>query len=387
MARKPGYIVSLLGICIVTAVFRLTGEHINPTTVALGFLLLVLIVATRWGAAPAIFAAILSVLSLNFFFLPPIGTLTIADPDNWIALGAFLFTAITAGQLSANAKRRAEEAETGWHENERLYKELQEAFERASYVEALRQSEKLKASLLDAVTHNFRTPLTSIKASVTILLEDLQSQIRDSASLDREGRQEMLEVINEETDRLNRLVEGLIDIARIETGEMQLRFREEQIEEIIQTAIEMAQPIIRHHRIEVSIKENMPLMRVDARAMTEVLYTLLENAAKYSAPSTRIRINASCQDSDLLLSIEDEGKGISVELRERVFDKFFRAMRDGDMNADNPPGTGMGLTIARGIIEAHHGKIWIEDATYQKGTKVVLTIPIEEKLNVQMAQL
>src|SRR5689334_18180547 len=203
MARKPGYIVSLLGICLVTAVFRLTGEHINPTTVALGFLLLVLVVATRWGAAPAIFAAILSVLFLNFFFLPPVGTLTIADPDNWIALGAFLFTAIIAGQLSANAKRRAEEAETGWHENERLYKELQEAFERASYVEALRQSEKLKAALLDAVTHNFRTPLTSIKASVTILLEDLQSQISASSSLDQEGRQEMLEVINEEADRLN----------------------------------------------------------------------------------------------------------------------------------------------------------------------------------------
>lgn len=387
MARKPGYIVSLLGICFVTAVFRLTGEHINPTTVALGFLLLVLVVATRWGAAPAIFAAVLSVLFLNFFFLPPVGTLTIADPDNWIALGAFLFTAIIAGQLSANAKRRAEEAESGWHENERLYKELQEAFERASYVEALRQSEKLKASLLDAVTHNFRTPLTSIKASVTILLEDLQSQISDSSSLDREGRQEMLEVINEEADRLNRLVEGLIEIARIETGEMQLRFREEQIEEILQTAIDTAHPIIRHHRIEVSIKEDMPMIRVDARALTEVLYTLLENAAKYSSPASRIRITASRQDNSLLLSIEDEGKGIPVGLRERVFDKFFRAMRDGDTNADNTPGTGMGLTIARGIIEAHRGKIWIEDAANQKGTKVVLMIPIEEKLNVQMAQL
>lgn len=387
MARKPGYIISLLGICIVTAVFRLTGEHINPTTVALGFLLLVLVVATRWGAAPAIFAAILSVLFLNFFFLPPVGTFTISDPDNWIALGAFLFTAVIAGQLSANAKRRAEEAETGWHENERLYKELQEAFERASYVEALRQSEKLKAALLDAVTHNFRTPLTSIKASVTILLEDLQSQISDSSSLDREGRQEMMEVINEEADRLNRLVEGLIEIARIETGEMQLRFREEQIEEVIQTAVDMAHPIIRHHRIELSIKENLPLIRVDARAMTEVLYTLLENAAKYSSPSTRIRIAASHQDNSLLISIEDEGKGIPSELRERVFDKFFRAMRDGDTNANNPPGTGMGLTIARGIIEAHKGKIWIEDATNRQGTKVVLTIPIEEKLNVQMAQL
>ena len=388
MANKKGYIVSLLGISTITALFRLTGEHSNPTTVSLGFLLIVLVVATRWGAPPAIFAALLSVLFLNFFFLPPIGTFTISDPDNWIALGAFLFTAISAGQLSANAKRRAEEAEAGWHENEKLYKELQAAFERASYVEALRQSEKLKSALLDAVTHNFRTPLTSIKASVTILLEDLQLEINDSSSLDTEGRLEMLEVINEEADRLNRLVEGLIEIARIETGAMQLRFREEQIEEIIHTAIEMAQPVIRNHRINVIINESNPLLIVDARAMTEVIYTLIENAAKYSPPGTLIKISASQKDENLVVTIEDEGKGIPVELRERVFDKFFRAMRDGDTSSDNPPGTGMGLTIARGIVEAHEGRIWIEDAVSTKGTKVVLALPIAKgKVRVQSWQL
>src|SRR5262245_58395377 len=169
MARKAGYIASLLGISTVTALFRVTGEHINPTTVALGFLLLVLVVATRWGASPAIFAAILSVLFLNFFFLPPVGTFSIADPDNWIALGAFLITAMTVGQLSARAKRRAEEAEAGRREIERLYQALQAAFARASYAEALQQSERLKSALLDAVTHDLRTPLTSIKAAVTTL--------------------------------------------------------------------------------------------------------------------------------------------------------------------------------------------------------------------------
>ena len=116
--------------------------------------------------------------------------------------------------------------------------------------------------------------------------------------------------------------------------------------------------------------------------------TLIENAAKYSPPATLIRITANQKDENLIVTIEDEGKGIPVELRERVFDKFFRAMRDGDTSSDNPPGTGMGLTIARGIVEAHQGRIWVEDAEDTKGTKVVLALPIaRDKVRVQRSQL
>jgi len=127
-------------------------------------------------------------LCFNFFFLPPVGALTIADPQNWTALGAFLITAITVGQLSARARRRAEEAEAKQREIERLYRELQEAFERASAAEALRRGEQLKTALLDAVTHDLRTPLTAIKVSATSLLDE------SSAGTDPEGRREMLEV-------------------------------------------------------------------------------------------------------------------------------------------------------------------------------------------------
>src|SRR6185503_11253463 len=174
--------VAVLGILIVTAVLRLLGNHINATTVALAMLLVVLFVATLWGARPAVFASLLGMLCFNFFFLPPLGTLTIAAPDNWVALAAFLVTAITAGQLSARVKRRAEEAEAGRLEIERLYEELQSAFERASHAEALRQSERLKSALLDAVTHDLRTPLTSIKASVTTLIDELKSKQGDDNS-------------------------------------------------------------------------------------------------------------------------------------------------------------------------------------------------------------
>ena len=166
--RWTGYIVAVLGPAIVTSGLKLFSEHINSTTVALGLLLVVLFVATGWGSGPAVVSSLLGVVCINFFFLPPVGRLTIDDPDNWIALFAFLVTAITAGQLSANAKRRAEEADQGRGEIERLYKELQEAFESASHAKALEQSERLKSALLDAVTHDLRTPLTSIKASVAI---------------------------------------------------------------------------------------------------------------------------------------------------------------------------------------------------------------------------
>src|SRR5215204_6479925 len=170
--RRAGYLVAVLGIAAVTGVFKLFVEHVNSTTVGLGLLLVVLFVATGWGSRPAVLASLLGVVCFNFFYLPPVGRVAIDDPDNWIALSSFLVTAVTAGQLSARAKRRAEEADAGRREIERLYAELQDAFERASQAKALQQSERLKSALLDAVTHDLRTPLTSIKASVTTLLED-----------------------------------------------------------------------------------------------------------------------------------------------------------------------------------------------------------------------
>jgi K+-sensing histidine kinase KdpD len=377
-----GYLVAVLGTAIVTGVLKLFGEHVNSTTVALGLLLVVLFVATGWGSRPAVFSALLGLVCLNFFYLPPVGRLTIDDPDNWIAFFSFLLIAVTAGQLSARAKRRAEEADAARLEIERLYKELQDAFERASHVKALEQSERLKSALLDAVTHDLRTPLTSIKASVTTLLDDLNSRIRDPglAALDLEGRREMLEVIDEESDRLNRFIEGLVELARIEAGEMHLRRRWGSMEEIVTTALERAAPLTRSHEVRVSLDNELPTVRVDARAVAEVVYTLVDNAAKYSPAGTLITVTAqSIEGRTIQLSVEDEGGGVPVELRERVFDKFFRAMRDGDSSPHQPTGTGMGLAIAKGIVEAHGGRIWIEDAEGHAGNRVVVVLPIGEE--------
>ncbi len=370
--RATGYIAALLAISAATFLLKLFRDHINHTTVALALLLVVLFIATKWGARPAVAASLLGVLCFNFFFLPPTGTFTIADPENWVALSAFLITAVTVGQLSARARRRAEEAETGRREIERLYSELQEAFERASHAEALRQSERLKSSLLDAVTHDIRTPLTSIKASVTTLLDEMRAD--PSVLLDAAERREMLEIINEETDRLNRFSESLLELARIEAGEMKLRRRWMGVDEIVLTALERAEPLTRHHRVEISLEDNLPLMCVDGQAIAEVIYTLVDNAVKYAPSGTPIRIAANRSDDlTMQLAVEDEGPGIAQDLRERVFDKFFRAMREGA----SASGTGMGLAIARGIVEAHGGRIWIEDK--ERGARVALTLPIGDE--------
>jgi K+-sensing histidine kinase KdpD len=370
-----GYVVSVVAIAAAAGALKALGTHINPTTVALVFVLIVLFVATAWGSRPAVLASLFGVVCFNFFFLPPFGTFTIKDPDNWIAFFAFLITAVTAGQLSARARRRAKEAEAAKREIERLYYELQDTFERSAQAKALKQSERLKSALLDAVTHDLRTPLTSIKASVTTLLEELRPET-DAVRLNNEGRKEMLEVINEESDRLDHFIEGLTKMARIEAGEMNLRRNWSSINEIITAALKRAEPRTRGHRIEVSIKDELPAIRVDEHAVAEVVYTLVDNAAKYSPDGTTIRVSADTDDDESVqLSVKDQGPGIPAEIQERVFDKFFRAMRDGDAHGHKPVGTGMGLAIAKGIVEAHGGRIWIENGSETSGATFVVGLP------------
>ena len=378
-----GYVVAIVVIAVATAVLKIFGGHINHTTVALSLLLIVLFVATAWGSKPAVVASLVGVVCFNFFFLPPIGTFAVADPENWIALVAFLITAITAGQLSSRAKQRAEEANSARQEVERLYQELQDTFEKSSQAKALKQSERLKSALLDAVTHDLRTPLTSIKASVTTLLSDQLSfrKGENAVRLGEDGRQEMLEVIDEEADRLDRFIEDLMALARIEAGEIQLRREWSSLDEIITAAMKRAAPLTKAHLIELWLSDDLPSVRVDERAFAEVIYVLVENAVKYSPPGSLIRVAAERGSGKMVqLVVEDQGPGIPVELRERVFDKFFRAMRDGDHGS--PSGTGMGLAIAHGIVEAHGGRIGIEDGPEGRGTKFVVALPTDEDVKL-----
>lgn len=156
--RYFGYLAAVLGVGLVTLLLIPFTEHINSATVSLCLLLTVLVAATLFGSRPALLASLLALFVFNFFFLPPLYTLTIADSQNWVAFAAFVFTSLIAGQLSSYARRRAQEANRQREEIEKLYSDLQGAFEQASEAEALRRSEMLKSALLDAVTHDLRTP-------------------------------------------------------------------------------------------------------------------------------------------------------------------------------------------------------------------------------------
>ena len=377
-----GYLIALTGVCLMTLLLTPFHGHINDTTISLALLLIVLLVATIFGSRPALFASLLGVLSFNFFFLHPVYTFSISDPQNWVAFAAFLVTAVIAGQLSSYARRRAEESEQRRQEIERLYNELQSAFEQASEAEALRRSEQLKSSLLDAVTHDLRTPLTSIKASVTTLIEDRKTKIGNSKTangsflqLDDEGRGEFLEIINEETDRLNQFIEGIVGLAKVEAGALHLRKSRSQIEEIINNAIDRAKNRLSAYQILIEIERELPDVFVDASSISEVVYTLLDNAAKYSPKESKIKVSTRRADNENVeISVEDEGKGVPLEMRGKVFSKFFRAT-ETDIHT-TASGLGLGLAIARGIVESQGGKIWIEDGRDEYTTRVVFTIPI-----------
>jgi len=362
--------IPLTAVVLITAIPESVHTRVSPTTIAMVFLLVILFSASFFGRNPALLASLGAMLSFNYFFLPPYGTWHIADSTNWVAWIAFILTAVTAGELSAYAQKRAAEAERGKLEIERLYSELQGAFEQASQAEALRQSEQLKSSLLDAVTHDLRTPLTSIKASATTLLEDKREKF-----LDDEGQTEFLEIINEETDRLNEFIESMVGLAKIEANALGLRKSWNAVEEIINNALERAKNHLNSNQILIEIEPDLPNILVDAASIAEVVYTLLDNAAKYSPNGSRIRISARCAGNDSVeIAVEDEGKGVAPQMREKVFEKFVRAETE-DIHT-TASGLGLGLAIARGIVESQNGRIRIEDGADGFQTKFVFQIPI-----------
>ena len=368
--KLKGYIFAIGSIFLTTALLLPFRYQLNTTTVSLTLLLVVLFIAALFGSRPAFLASIIGVLVFNFFFLPPFYTFHIADSENWVSFGAFLITALIAGQLSVYARRRAEESEQRRKEIERLYSELQSAFEQASQAEALRQSEQLKSSLLDAVTHDLRTPLTSIKASVTTLLEDKKERV-----LDDEAQEEFMEIINEETNRLNEFIEGMVGIAKVEAGALHLRKNWSVVEEIINNALVRAKNQLNSYHILIEIEPELPNVFVDAHSISEVVYTLLDNAAKYSPKNSKIRISAWQTVNEMIeISIEDQGRGISEEMREKVFNKFFR-VAETDIHTTGS-GLGLGLAIARGVIESQDGRIWIEDGSGEYVTRFAFQIPI-----------
>jgi len=221
------------------------------------------------------------------------------------------------------------------------------AIEKLSRAEAARESEQMRSLLLDSVTHEFRTPLTAIKASVTSLL--------GSPTLSAAEKEELLTVINEESDRLNRLVGEAAEMAQLDAGKVDLQLEPTRIREVVDAAMEELKQVLTPHPVEVRIPADLEPVRMDAARIKEVLVHLLENAAKYSAPNTLIRITAEIKGGILTTSIADRGPGIDDFEQALVFEKFYR----GRNQRVQVHGTGMGLAICKAIVEAHRGHIGV----------------------------
>jgi len=154
------------------------------------------------------------------------------------------------------------------------------------------------------------------------------------------------------------------------------------VDDLIEVALAQAEPLMHNHSVNLRIPDELPIVRVDGRAVTEVIYTLLDNARKYAPPQTQITIGARTAGDDVIeISVEDQGAGIPRRYRERVFERFYRIAGDG-LAQGHTTGFGVGLAIAKGIVEAHGGRIWIEDARTGSGVKIVFTVPVADGENV-----
>jgi two-component system sensor histidine kinase KdpD len=293
----------------------------------------------------------------------------VTSPPVLVAVAA---TAAAVGFLAARADRRRREAIESRREVERLYQELQTAFDRASETEAARRNEQLKAALLDALTHNLRTPLTSIKAAVTALMGTAKWY---EANLPLEARRELLQVIDEESDRLNRFIEGL-STADSRDAAKPASFATIPLHELVDAGLSRGGTITRDHRISVEIADGVPPLAVDPAAIAEVIYILLDNATKYAPAGTLVRVIGSRHDERYaMIEVADEGPGIPPLLRERVFDKFFR-IRGREPLDPHRASVGLGLPIARRLVEAQGGRIWIENPASRRGTAVIMMLPL-----------
>jgi K+-sensing histidine kinase KdpD len=345
-------------------------EGITARAAAPVLLLVVLLIARSFGLGPALVAAVSASVGYSYYFLPMAG---LSNDAVLLAFLTFTTSVVIVGWLAARGEQRRLEALAGRREIERLYQELQSAFDRASEVEAMRRNEQLKAALLDALTHNLRTPLTAIKAAVTALIG---ATVRSGAAgLSIESRRELLEVIDEESDRLNRFVEGLSAAERPD-GAHPAPHHGVGVDAVIGAGVARASAVTSKHRVRVEVPDAIPPVAVDAAAVAEVIYMLLDNASKYAPENTVIRVTAAGVDAlHVTIEVADEGPGIPPVLRERVFEKFYRV--PGREPADpKRAGIGLGLPIARRLIEAQGGRLWIQSANdSSSGTAVMMTLP------------
>ena len=367
-AKSPstslGILAALVVVAIGTGIAAALETIAEPVSLGIVFIPGVLLIATVWGLWMGIGTAIVSALVFNFFFLPPLRTLTINAQHDIVALVVFIIVAIAGGTLAemararaAESDRRREEADRALKEAAALAAERDRMREEAVEADAVRRSDELKTSLLRSVSHDLRTPLTAIIAAGAAL---------DSPSVTAEERRELSDAVVEEGQRLSRLVENLLDVSRLESGVAEPHREPVDLGDLLAAARESIGPYGEHVRL--ALDDDLPPLRADPTQLERAFANLLENAVVHGEGQP-VLVRSRLVGPRLVVRVVDRGPGIPENLRERIFVPFYRAP-----GAPSGGGSGLGLAIARGFIEANGGEVEVESLPGQ-GSSFVVTFP------------
>ncbi len=359
-----GIVATLAAVAIGTLLVYPLKEIAPVVSLGVVYLPAILLISTVWGLRLGLLASVLSAAAFNFFQIPPLHRFTIAEEENWVALAAFVIAAIVSSTVAGLARARAVEAERRREEADRALAEL-EALTRerdrmqaeAVEAEAVRRSDELKTVLLRSISHDLRTPLTSIIAGGTAL---------GSETLTAEERAELSDGIVGEGRRLSRLVENLLDISRLEAGKAEPHRGPVDLAEVLEAA---RQGQGKTESIRLAIDAELPMVDADAAQLERAFANLLENGVRYGN-GRPVLVRSRLVGGNIVVRVVDQGPGIPEGEWARIFEPF----QHGDVAS---AGSGLGLAIAKGFIEANGGGIAIESLPGQ-GTSFVVTLPLHQ---------
>lgn len=356
LGRVGGVAVGVALVGLISLLSLPVHDRITSATAGLALVLPGVVAARAGGRLAAIVTALVATLAFNLAFLEPYGTLKVNLLDDGIALAVFLVVSLTVASLVSLELERRELAERRATEIQTLY-DQQETLLAEKY--AAEQIGDYRSALLRSVSHDLRTPLATIRA--------VTSDLRDgSADYDDATRDELLDLVVDETERLDRLVANLLSLSRIEAGALKPDRQAVAIEEMISDRVGRLKRLLRDRRLQVDVPFTLPLVDVDYTLVDQVITNLLDNAVRHSPAGSTIRVRARERDGRVEIVVTDQGPGIDPALAEHLFEPFQRGEGGGS--------SGVGLAICRAIVEAHGGSISAGPAN-GGGAELAFTIP------------
>jgi two-component system sensor histidine kinase KdpD len=326
-SKTKQYIISILLIVLTAFLCYFSVDFIGYRAVALILLLVVSVNAILFDIFPVMLSALLSAIIWNFFFIPPILTFHIGTPED----GLMFLMYFVIASINAALTYKIREVERKERDEEEKLKTI-----------------KLYNALLNSLSHELRTPISTIIGAVDTLKES-----NDKLSL--ANQTELLSQIDMASIRLNRQVENLLNMSRLESGMLKLNLDWCDVNELIFMLVQKLSPANTKHKIVFNANENLPLFKLDAGLIEQVFYNIIYNAIQYTPENTIIVIDASHQPDNCAITVSDNGNGFPENEMQFVFDKFYR------LPQSKAGGSGLGLSIAKGFIEAHNGKIKLEN--------------------------